>query len=59
MLLTKKPLGLKPKGGSQKDNDIPSFNIEDFGLSTLSLRGIQACGESVILLETSDLKAVS
>jgi hypothetical protein len=59
MLLTRKPFGLKPKGSSQKDNDIPSFNIEDFGLNTLSLRGIQACGESVRLLEISYMKTVS
>ncbi len=36
-----------------------SINIENFGISTLSSRGIKACGESVRLLETSDLKAVS
>jgi putative transposase len=46
--------------GHIEDRDLnASINIEDFGLSTLSSRGIQACGESVRLLEKSDLKAVS
>jgi len=46
--------------GHTEDRDLnASNNIEEFGLSTLSSRGIQACGESVRLLETSDLKAVS
>jgi putative transposase len=46
--------------GHIEDRDLnASINIEDFGLSTLSSRGIQACGESVRLLEKSNLRAVS
>jgi putative transposase len=46
--------------GHIEDRDLnASINIEDFGIDTLSSRGIQACGESVRLLETSDLRAVS
>jgi putative transposase len=46
--------------GHIEDRDLnASINIEDFGISTLSSRGIKACGESVRLLETSDLRAVS
>ena len=46
--------------GHIEDRDLnASINLEDVGLSTLSSRGIKACGESVRLLETSDLKAVS
>jgi len=36
-----------------------AINIENVGLSTLSSRGIKVCGESVRLLETLNLKAVS
>lgn len=44
------------KCGHVEDRDLnASINIEDFGVSTLSSRGIQACGESVRLLETSNL----
>jgi len=46
--------------GHVEDRDLnASINIENFGVSTLSSRGIQACGESVRLLETSNLRAVS
>jgi len=46
--------------GHIEDRDLnASINIENFGINTLSSRGIQACGESVRLLEKSDLRAVS
>jgi putative transposase len=46
--------------GHKEDRDLnASINIEYFGINTLSSRGIQACGESIRLLENSDLKAVS
>jgi hypothetical protein len=42
------------------DRDLnASICQEKYGLSTLSSRGIKACGESVRLLKTSNLKAVS
>jgi putative transposase len=46
--------------GHTEDRDLnASINIENVGLSTLSSRGIKACGESVRLLETSNQEAVS
>jgi putative transposase len=46
--------------GHTEDRDLnASINQEGVGLSTLSSRGIKACGESVRLLETTDLGAVS
>lgn len=46
--------------GHVEDRDLnASINIENFGVSTLSSRGIKACGESIRLLETSNLRAVS
>ncbi len=46
--------------GHVEDRDLnASINQEEFGLSTLSSRGIKACGESVRLLENANPKAVS
>lgn len=46
--------------GHVEDRDLnASINIENHVMSTLSSRGIKACGESVRLLETSNLRAVS
>jgi putative transposase len=46
--------------GHSEDRDLnASINIENYGLSTLSSRGIQACGESVRLLDACGLEAIS
>jgi putative transposase len=46
--------------GHIEDRDLnASINQEEFGLSTLSSRGIKACGESVRLQEVRDSEAVS
>jgi putative transposase len=46
--------------GHIEDRDLnASINIENVGLSTLSSRGIKACGESVRLYEVLDSEAVS
>jgi len=46
--------------GHVEDRDLnASINQENVGLSTLSSRGIKACGESVRLLENANPKAVS
>jgi transposase len=46
--------------GHIEDRDLnASINIENVGLSTLSSRGIKACGESVRLQEVCDSEAVS
>lgn len=46
--------------GHTEDRDLnASINLEQYGLSTLSSRGIKACGESVSLLEASGRGAVS
>jgi putative transposase len=46
--------------GNIIDRDLnASICQEKYGLSTLSSRGIKACGESVRLLKTDNLKAVS
>lgn len=46
--------------GHIEDRDLnASINIENVGLSTLSSRGIKACGESVRLQEVRDSEAVS
>jgi putative transposase len=46
--------------GHIEDRDLnASINIESYGLSTLSSRGIKACGESVRLLNARGLEAVS
>ena len=49
-----------PHCGHTEDRDLhASINLENFGLSTLSSRGIKACGESVRPLSAFDLEAVS
>lgn len=46
--------------GNIIDRDLnASINQEKFGISTLSSRGIKACGENVSLLNAAGLKAVS
>jgi putative transposase len=46
--------------GHTEDRDLnASINLEEYGLNTLSSRGIKACGESVRLLDAIDLEAVS
>ena len=46
--------------GHVEDRDLnASINQENVGLSTLSSRGIKACGESVRLQEVRDSEAVS
>jgi len=46
--------------GHIEDRDLnASINIENIGLSTLSSRGIKACGESIRLQEVRDSEAVS
>jgi putative transposase len=46
--------------GHEEDRDLNSaINAESYGLSTLSLRGIKACGESVRLRSACDFGAVS
>jgi len=46
--------------GNKIDRDMnASINLENYGLSTLSSRGIQACGESVRLLNHEIEEAVS
>jgi len=46
-------------GHTEDRDDQASINMENYGLSTLGSRGIKACGESVRLLEKSDLGAIS
>jgi hypothetical protein len=46
--------------GNMMDRDYnASVNLENYGLSTLSLRGIKACGESVRLRDACGQGAVS